>query len=42
MIEVCVPKLTANKDTLPLLLEKYEKFDEYIKNQGVANEPEKR
>lgn len=30
MIKVCVPKLQANKDTLPGMLEKYEKFDQYI------------
>lgn len=30
MIKICVPKLIANKDTLPKLLEKYEKFDELI------------
>ncbi|WMJ90117.1 flavodoxin family protein [Anaerocolumna sp. MB42-C2] len=30
MKEVCIPKLMANKDTLPKMLEKYEKFDEYI------------
>ena len=30
MIEVCVPKLVANKDTLPKMMEKYKKFDEEI------------
>lgn len=30
MIKICVPKLVASKDTLPKLLEKYEKFDEFI------------
>jgi hypothetical protein len=30
MIKVCVPKLMENKDTLPKMLEKYEKFAEYI------------
>lgn len=32
MIKVCVPKLVANKDTLPKMMEKYEKFDETIAN----------
>ncbi|MDD3402511.1 MAG: flavodoxin family protein [Hespellia sp.] len=32
MIEVCVPKLIANKDTLPKMMEKYKKFDETIAN----------
>ena len=32
MIKVCVPKLVANKDTLPKWMEKYEKFDETIAN----------
>lgn len=30
MIKICVPKLQKNKDTLPKLLDKYEKFDQYI------------
>lgn len=30
MIEVCVPKLIANKDVLPEMMEKYKKFDEVI------------
>lgn len=30
MIKVCVPKLMEHKDTLPKMLEKYEKFDELI------------
>jgi multimeric flavodoxin WrbA/uncharacterized Zn finger protein (UPF0148 family) len=32
MIEVCVPKLIANKDTLPKMMEKYKNFDETIAN----------
>lgn len=32
MIEVCVPKLIANKETLPKMMEKYKKFDETIAN----------
>ena len=27
MITVCVPKLMANKDTLPKMMEKYKNFD---------------
>ena len=30
MIKICVPKLQEHKDTLPKMLEKYEKFDEFI------------
>ncbi len=30
MIKVCVPKLTANKETLPKMMEKYENFEESI------------
>ncbi|MFV0465402.1 MAG: flavodoxin family protein [Lachnospiraceae bacterium] len=30
MIDVCVPKLIANKDTLPVMLEKYQNFDTLI------------
>lgn len=32
MIEVCVPKLIANKDELPKMMEKYKKFEETIAN----------
>lgn len=32
MIKVCVPKLQANKDTLPKMMEKYIKFDEIIES----------
>lgn len=32
MIEVCVPKLIANKEKLPKMMEKYIKFDETIAN----------
>lgn len=32
MIEVCVPKFVANKDTLPKMMEKYIHFDEIIAN----------
>ncbi|MFT8352475.1 flavodoxin family protein [Clostridium saccharoperbutylacetonicum] len=31
MIKVCVPKLQANQETLPKMLEKYKNFDELIK-----------
>lgn len=30
MIKICVPKLQEHKDTLPKMLKKYEKFDEFI------------
>lgn len=32
MIKVCVPKLVANKDTLPKMMEKYVNFEETIAN----------
>lgn len=32
MIEVCVPKLVANKDTLPKMMEKYKNFDKEIES----------
>ena len=32
MIKVCVPKLVANKEILPKMMEKYEKFEETIAN----------
>lgn len=32
MIEVCVPKLVANKDVLPKMMEKYENFEKTIEN----------
>lgn len=32
MIKICVPKLEANKETLPKLMEKYKKFEETIDN----------